>query len=184
VRRAYTEGYLRKSIVAHPITRVNTKDNTPAIIHTEIVEGDSLKIEVTAKGGGSENMCAAKMLIPSDGIEGIKKFVLDTVKAGGGKPCPPIIVGVGVGGNFEKCALLSKEALLRSIDDESPDEVARELEASLLKEINDTGIGPMGLGGRMTCLGVKVNFYPCHIASMPCAVSIQCHASRHKSTVI
>ena len=181
VRRAYTEGYLRKSIVKHPLDRVNTGDNTPAIIHTEIVNGDLFKIEVTAKGGGSENMCSVKMLIPSDGIEGVKKFVLDTVTNGGGKPCPPIIVGVGIGGNFEKCALLSKEALLRDISDESEDEISRGLERELLTLINDTGIGPMGLGGRVTCLAVKVNTYPCHIASLPVAVSIQCHAARHKS---
>ena len=181
VRLAYTEGYLRKSIVRHPLDRVNTGDNTPAVIHTEIVSGDTFRIDVTAKGGGSENMCSAKMLIPADGVEGVKKFVLDTVTAGGGKPCPPIIVGVGIGGNFEKCVLLSKEALLRDLSDESEDELSRELERELFSLINDTGIGPMGLGGRATCLSVKVNTYPCHIASLPVAVSIQCHAARHKS---
>ena len=184
VRRAYTDGYLRKSMVTHPLNRINTKDNTPAIIHIKSVAGDTLKIDVAPKGGGSENMCAVKMLIPADGIEGVKRFVLETVTLGGGKPCPPIIVGVGIGGSFEKCALLSKEALLRELDDESEDEISRELERELLKSINDTGIGPMGLGGTSTCLAVKVNTYPCHIASLPCAVSIQCHAARHKSATL
>lgn len=184
VRRAYTEGYLRKSVVRHPLDRVNTKDNTPAIVHIKMVPGDLFKIEVAPKGGGSENMSAIKMLIPSDGIEGVKKFIVDTVAAAGGKPCPPLIVGVGIGGTFEKCALMAKEALFREIDDESPDPIARALEVELCDLINDTGIGPMGFGGRKTCLAVKVNTYPCHITSLPVAVNIQCHAARHKSCVI
>ena len=181
VRRAYTEGYLRKSVVRHPLDRVNTKDNTPAVVHIKMVPGDEFKIDVAPKGGGSENMSSVRMMIPADGREGVKKFVLDTVLDAGGKPCPPIIVGVGIGGSFEQCALIAKEALLREIDDESPDPIARELERELLSEINALGIGPMGLGGTQTCLAVKVNVRPCHIASMPVAINIQCHAARHKS---
>lgn len=184
VRQAYTEGYLRKSVVAHPLKRVNTKDNTPAIVHINMVPGDIFKIDVAPKGAGSENMSVVKMLVPADGIEGVKKLVLDTVFSAGGKPCPPIVVGVGIGGNFEKCALLAKEALLREIDDTSSDEIACQLEKDLYKEINKMGIGPMGFGGTITCLAVKVNVYPCHIASLPVAVNIQCHASRHKSCLI
>lgn len=181
VKKAYTEGYLRKSVVAHPLNRVNTKTNEPAIVHIKMVPGDVFKITVAPKGGGSENMSLVKMLIPADGIEGIKKLVLDTVFNAGGKPCPPIIVGLGIGGDLEKSALLAKEALMREIDDESSDPYARKLEEELLKEINDLGIGPMGFGGKTTCLAVKVNTYPCHIASLPVAINIQCHASRHKS---
>lgn len=181
VRQAYTGGYLRKSIVRHPLDRVNTKDNTPAIVHIKIVKGDVFKIDVAPKGGGSENMSTVKMLIPADGIEGVKKLVLDTIVSAGGKPCPPIIVGVGIGGNFEKCALLAKEALLRDIDDQSDDPICRDLEVELKNMINSTGIGAMGFGGTETCLAVKVNAYPCHIASLPVAVNVQCHASRHKS---
>ncbi len=181
VRRAYTEGYLRKSIVRHPLDRVNTKDNTPAIVHIKLVPGDIFKIDVAPKGGGSENMSTVKMLIPADGEEGVKKLVLETVVNAGGKPCPPIIVGVGIGGNFEKCALLAKEALLRDIDDKSDDPICRKLEEELKSLINDSGIGAMGFGGTQTCLAVKVNAYPCHIASLPVAVNIQCHAARHKS---
>ena len=184
VRRAYTEGYLRKSVVRHPLDRVNTKDNTPAIVHIKMEPGDVFKIDVAPKGGGSENMSAIKMMIPADGVEGIKKFVVDTVFGAGGKPCPPLVVGVGIGGNFEKCALMAKEAVLREIDDESDDPIARELERELLKLINDTGVGPMGFGGRVTCLAVKVNVHPCHIVSMPVAINIQCHAARHKSFVL
>ena len=172
---------MRKSVVAHPLVRVNTKDNTPAIVHVKMVPGDKVKIHVAPKGGGSENMSLVKMLIPADGIEGIKKVVLDVVEKGGGKPCPPIIVGVGIGGNLEKSALLAKEALFREIDDHSEDEACNKLEQELLEEINKLGVGPMGFGGRVTCLAVKVNAYPCHIASLPVAVNIQCHAARHKS---
>lgn len=181
VRQAYTGGYLRKSIVRHPLDRVNTKDNTPAIVHIKMVKGDVFKIDVAPKGGGSENMSTVKMLIPADGIEGVKKLVLDTIVSAGGKPCPPIIVGVGIGGNFEKCALLAKEALLRDVDDQSDDPICRDLEVELKNMINSTGIGAMGFGGTETCLAVKVNAYPCHIASLPVAVNVQCHASRHKS---
>ena len=184
VRRAYTEGYLRKSVVRHPLDRVNTKDNTPAIIHIKMVPGDVFKIDVAPKGGGSENMSTVKMLIPADGIEGIKKLVVDTVFHAGGKPCPPIVVGVGVGGNFEKSALLAKEALLREIDDESADPIANQLEKDLLELINNTGVGPMGFGGTRTCLAVKVNVHPCHIASLPVAINIQCHSARHKSCTL
>lgn len=181
VRQAYTEGYLRKSVVRHPLDRVNTKDNTPAIVHVRIVPGDIFRIDVAPKGGGSENMSVVKMLIPADGVEGIKKLVLDTVFNAGGKPCPPIIVGLGIGGNFEKCAMMAKEALFREIDDKSTDPIAQKLEEELLEEINKLGVGPMGFGGTVTCLAVKVNTYPCHIASLPVAINIQCHAARHKS---
>ena len=181
VRQAYTEGYLRKSVVRHPLDRVNTKDNTPAVVHIKLVPGDSFRIDVAPKGGGSENMSVVKMLIPADGVEGIKKLVLDTVFHAGGKPCPPVIVGLGIGGNFEKCAMMAKEALFREIDDKSPDPIARKLEEELLEEINKLGVGPMGFGGTKTCLAVKVNTYPCHIASLPVAVNIQCHAARHKT---
>ena len=184
VRRAYTDGYLRKSVVRHPLDRVNTKDNTPAIVHIKLVPGDTFKIDVAPKGGGSENMSLVKMLIPADGIEGIKKLVVDTVFNAGGKPCPPLVVGVGIGGNFEKCALLAKEALIREIDDESADPIANQLEKDLLTLINNTGVGAMGFGGTQTCLAVKVNVHPCHIASLPVAINIQCHAARHKSCTL
>ena len=184
VHLAYTEGYLRKSVVSHPLNRVNTKDNTPAITHIKIVPGDKVKITVAPKGGGSENMSLVKMLIPADGVEGIKKLVLDTVFNAGGKPCPPIIVGLGIGGDLEKSALLAKEALMRPIDDHSDDEYARKLEDELLVLINNLGVGPMGFGGNVTCLAVKVNCYPCHIASLPVAINIQCHVSRHAKGVI
>ena len=181
VANAYTKGYLRKSVVKHPLDRVNTKNNTPAITHIKLVPGDKVKIHVAPKGGGSENMSLVKMLIPADGVEGIKKLVLDTVFNGGGKPCPPIIVGLGIGGNLEKSALLAKEALMREIDDVNDDPILANLEKELLEEINKLGVGPMGFGGKVTCLAVKINAYPCHIASLPVAINIQCHASRHKS---
>ncbi len=184
VRIAYRVGYLRKSVVRHPLDRVNTKDNTPAIVHIKVVPGDIFKIDVAPKGGGSENMSLVKMLIPADGVEGIKKLVLDTVFNAGGKPCPPVIVGLGIGGNFEKCALMAKEALLREIDDVSDDPIVAKLEAELLEEINKCGVGPMGFGGTKTCLAVKINTYPCHIASLPVAINIQCHAARHKSCTL
>lgn len=185
VRRGYEKGYLRKSIVKHPVDRINTKDNTPAVIHTKLVSGsDKLKIVVAPKGGGSENMSLVKMLKPSDGIEGIKKLVIDTVISAGGNPCPPIIVGIGLGGSFEKAALLAKEALLRDIDDKSTNPVDKKLEDELLELINKTGVGPMGLGGKNTALAVKVNSYPCHIASLPVAININCHSARHKESVL
>lgn len=178
VSKAYTEGYLRKS-VADPISRINTKDNTPAIIHVKLVPGDKLILKLAPKGAGSENMSSVKMLTPADGIEGIKKHVLNQVFNAGGKPCPPIIVGIGIGGNLEKSALLAKEALLRDLEDVNPDPVLRDLEESLLKEINDLGVGPMGFGGNTTALAVKIGKYPTHIAALPIAVNIQCHAARH-----
>lgn len=184
VRLAYTHSYLRKSVVKHPLDRVNTKDNTPAIIHTQFVLGDHIKISLAPKGGGSENMSVVKILTPAQGYDGIKKFVLDTIFNAKGKPCPPIIVGLGIGGNLEKSALLAKEALFRPIDDESSDPIAAKLERELLEEINRLGIGPMGFGGTQTALAVKVNTYPCHIASLPVAVNIQCHAARHKSIIL
>lgn len=180
VRRGYQEGYLRKSIVAHPWQRVNTGDNTPPVIHTRIVPGDRLKIIVAPKGGGSENMSALKMLKPADGLEGVKKFVIETVKAAGPNPCPPIVVGVGVGGTFEKAALLAKEALLRPLNQPHPDPDVAAVERDLLAEINSLGIGPQGLGGLITALAVHMEIFPCHIASLPVAVNINCHAARHK----
>lgn len=184
VHIGYTEGYLRKSVVKSPLNRINTKDNTPAIIHVKFVVGDTLKITVCPKGAGSENMSKVKMLVPADGVAGIKKFVTDTILEAGGRACPPLVVGIGIGGNLEKSALLAKEALTRDIDDESPDEDARKLEQELLKQINELNVGPMGLGGKTTALAVKINTYPCHIASLPVAVNIQCHASRHKVVVL
>ena len=184
VSEGYTEGYLRKSVVKSPLNRINTKDNTPAIIHIKHTLGDTLKITVCPKGAGSENMSRVKMLTPAEGIKGIKDFVLTTIKEAGGRPCPPLIVGVGIGGDLEKCALLAKESLLRPIDDESRDLDANKLEKELFEEINQLNIGPMGLGGKTTALAVKVNLYPCHIASLPVAVNIQCHASRHKVVVL
>lgn len=184
VRIAYRDGYLRKSVVRHPLDRVNTKDNTPAIVHIKVVPGDIFKIDVAPKGGGSENMSLVKMLIPADGVEGIKKLVLDAVFNAGGKPCPPVIVGLGIGGNFEKCALMAKEALLREIDDVSSDPIVAKLEKEIEEEINKCGVGPMGFGGTKTCLAVKINTYPCHIASLPVAINIQCHAARHKSCTL
>lgn len=179
VRRGYEKGYLRKSVVRDPIDRVNTKDNTPAVIHYNIVEGDKLKITVAPKGFGSENMSALKMLKPAEGIEGVKRFVIDTVDNAGPNPCPPIIVGVGIGGTMEKAAFLAKKALLRPIDQRSDVEYVRELENQLLTEINKLGIGPSGLGGRTTALAVNVEVYPTHIAGLPVAVNINCHATRH-----
>ena len=183
VRRAYINGYLRKSVVKHPLDRVNTKDNTPAIVHVKLVKGDKVKIDVAPKGGGSENMSLVKILIPADGVEGIKKLVLDTVFKGGGKPCPPIIVGLGIGGNLEQSALLAKKALLREVDDVNEDPILAKLESELKEKINALGVGPMGFGGTQTCLAVKALAYPCHIASLPLAINIQCHAARHKSYI-
>lgn len=181
VRRGYAKGYLRKSIVRHPLDRVNTGDNTPAVIHAEIVPGDALKITIAPKGGGSENMSAAKMLKPSDGAEGVKRFVVETVRGAGSNPCPPIIVGVGLGGTLEKAALLSKKAVLRRLGEPSTNIIDAGLESELLEMINRTGIGPSGLGGLVTALAVHIESHPCHIASLPVAVTIQCHAARHVS---
>jgi fumarate hydratase subunit alpha len=184
VREGYQEGYLRKSIVSHPFNRVNTKDNTPAIIHTKIVDGNQLKLKIASKGGGSENMSKVAMLTPADGIEGVKKLVLDTIFHAGGKPCPPIIVGIGIGGNLEKSALLAKEALFRDLDDSNSDETIKSLENELYDEINKLGVGPMGVGGNTTCLAVKINYYPMHIASLPVGINIQCHSSRHTEVIL
>lgn len=185
VAKGYKEGYLRKSIIRHPLDRVNTKDNTPAVIHTKLIpNSDKVKIIVAPKGGGSENMSSLKMFKPSDGVEGIKEFVLETVKNAGGNPCPPIVVGVGIGGNFERCAELAKEALLREIDDVNKDVLARELEIELLEMINNSNVGPQGLGGKTTALAVKVETQACHFASLPVAVNLNCHAARHKEVTL
>ena len=183
VRQGYRDGYLRKSI-CHPFTRANTGDNTPAIIHTEVVPGDKVKIIVAPKGGGSENMSRVTMLTPSDGVEGIKRFVVQRVKESGSNPCPPTIVGVGIGGTFEQVALLAKKSLLRSLGSRNPDPELDQLESEILTAINKLGIGPQGLGGRTTSLAVHILMMPCHIASFPLAVNIQCHAHRHKETII
>ena len=178
VRQGYEKGYLRKSVVQSPLSRCNTGDNTPPVIHTEVVPGSKLKITVAAKGAGSENMSRLKMMAPGDGVEGVKSFVRETVERAGASACPPVVVGLGLGGSFEQCALIAKKALLRSLTDSSADPAAAKLEAELLDLINSTGIGPMGVGGRVTALAVKVEAVPCHIASMPVAVNIQCHAAR------
>jgi fumarate hydratase subunit alpha len=183
VRRAYRKGYLRKSC-CDPFSRKNTGDNTPAILHTKIVPGDQIRVTVLPKGGGSENYGEVRMLVPSDGREGVKAFVLDMVKKGGPNPCPPIIVGVGVGGNFETSALLSKEALMVPLGERNPDPAIGALELELLDEINRTGIGPQGYGGTVTVLDVHVKMMPCHIASLPAAVNIQCHAHRIRKATL
>ncbi len=185
VRKAYSEGFYRKSIVADPVfDRKNTGDNTPCILHFEMVEGEDVKITAAPKGGGSENMSAVRMFKPAEGLDGIKAFVLETVEKAGGNPCPPIIVGIGIGGTFEKCAMLSKKALLRKLGVRNSDPRYASLEVELLGEINKTGIGPMGLGGRVTALEVNIEHYPCHIASMPVAINIQCNSARHKEIVL
>lgn len=182
IRKAYINNYFRKSVCKSPLERINTLDNTPAIFHTKIVMGDKIKIRLACKGAGSENMSAIKMANPQEGITGIKEFVLDVIKKAGGKPCPPYIVGVGIGGDFEKCALLSKEALFEKLPNSNEKE--RELENLLFEEINKLGIGAMGFGGTQTCMRVRVKTYPCHIASMPISVNIDCHASRHIEKII
>jgi len=185
VRQGYKEGYLRKSIVDDPvIDRINTKDNTPAVIYTDIVPGDKIKITFAPKGGGSENMSTVKMMKAADGIEGVKDFVVEFVKNAGGNPCPPTIVGVGLGGTFEKVAQIAKKALLRPMGSRSPNPKFAEVEKELLERINKTGVGPMGLGGRVTAMDVHIETYPCHIATMPVAINIQCHCCRHKEAII
>ena len=184
VRQGYVEGYLRKSVVRDPLDRVNTGDNTPAMIYYDIVPGDKIKITVAPKGFGSENMSQIKMLRPSDGIEGVKAFVLKAVEEAGPNPCPPIIVGVGIGGTFDKAALLAKKALLRETGTPSADPLYAKLEEELLEKINALGIGPQGFGGKTTALAVAVEHYPTHIAGLPVAVNINCHVARHKTEVI
>ena len=184
VSLGYTEGYLRKSIVEDPLFRKNTEDNTPAVIHYSFSKGDKITITIVPKGFGSENMSAIKMFAPSAGVEGIKEFVLETVDKAGSNPCPPIIVGVGIGGDFESCAMLSKKALAREAGSKNPNEFYSKLEDELLSLINKTGIGPQGFGGTTTALSVNVETAPTHIAAMPCAVNISCHASRHLTKVI
>ena len=184
VRRGYKNGYLRKSIVKNPLDRVNTGDNTPAVIHTNIVPGDKLKITFLAKGGGCENMSRTAMLTPAQGRDGVIDFVVNTVKSAGANPCPPIIVGVGLGGTFEYATLLSKKAILRPVGSHNKDSNTANLEDELLEEINKLGIGPQGFGGKVTALAVHVETYPCHIATLPVAVNIECHSHRHKTIVI
>ncbi len=183
VRQGYEEGYLRKSVVS-PINRVNTKDNTPAVIHYDMVKGDKIKIEFAAKGFGSENMSKMKMLKPSDGLEGIKKFIIDTVSEAGPNPCPPMVIGVGIGGTVDKCAQIAKKALFRELGEFNKDENIAKLESELLTAINKLGIGPQGLGGTTTALGLNIETFPTHIAGLPVVVNINCHASRHKKVVI
>lgn len=184
VRQGYTEGYLRKSVVKDPLIRENTGDNTPAVIHYEIVSGDKVKITVAPKGFGSENMSRVFMLKPADGMEGVKKAVLTAVKDAGPNACPPMVVGVGIGGTFEKCALLAKKALTRPVTQRSDIPYVRELEQELLEEINSSGIGPGGLGGSITAFAVNINTYPTHIAGLPVAVNICCHVNRHAVRVL
>jgi fumarate hydratase subunit alpha len=183
VRQGYGEGYLRKSL-CHPLTRANTGDNTPAVIHTEIVGGDGLKLTVVPKGGGSENMSRVHMLKPAEGWAGVKEKVVATVREAGPNPCPPIIVGVGIGGTFERAAYLSKKSLIRELGLPHADPELAKLERELLLAVNDLGIGPQGLGGRITALAVNLLMQPCHIASLPVAVNIQCHASRHQEVIL
>lgn len=184
VRRGYVEGYLRKSVVKDPIYRENTKDNTPAVIHFNIVSGDKVDITVAPKGFGSENMSRVFMLKPADGIEGVKEAILTAVKDAGPNACPPMVVGVGIGGTFEKCAYLAKKALTRDLNEESPVEYVRDLEKEMLEKINKLGIGPGGLGGTQTALAINIETYPTHIAGLPVAVNICCHVNRHSHRVI
>ncbi|MBQ7522178.1 MAG: fumarate hydratase [Clostridia bacterium] len=185
VRQAYCDGYLRKSVVSDPVfDRINTKDNTPAVIHTDIVAGDTIKFTVGGKGFGSENMSAIKMLTPSYGEQGVIDFILETVEKAGPNPCPPMVVGVGIGGTFEQCALLAKKATFRPINTSNPDSRYAQMENHLLQEINKMGFGPAGLGGNTTALGVNIETYPTHIAGMPVAVNICCHCARHKTAII
>ncbi len=184
VRRGYSEGYLRKAIVLDPVERRNTGDNTPAVIHMELVPGEKMKIVFAPKGGGSENMSEIRMMAPAAGVEGIRDFVVDRVLRSGANSCPPVIVGVGIGGTFEKCALIAKKALLRPVGSRHPHPFYAALEEELLEKINRSGIGPQGFGGRCTALAVHIEVFPCHIASFPVAVNMQCHVARHKETVL
>lgn len=184
VRQGYEEGFLRKSVVGDPLNRVNTKDNTPAIVNYEVVPGDKLTLMVAAKGFGSENMSRLKMLKPSEGLQGVKDFVLETVELAGPNPCPPIVVGVGVGGTFEKVSLLAKKALMRDLDKYNENPFYADLEKELLEEVNALGIGPQGFGGKTTALKVNIEYFPTHIAGLPVAVNINCHATRHKEVTL
>lgn len=184
VRRGYTEGYLRKSVVRDPLDRVNTGDNTPAMVYTELVPGEQVKITVAPKGFGSENMSRIAMLKPSDGLDGVRDFVLQVVEDAGPNPCPPIVVGVGLGGSFDKAALLAKQALMRPLDQRSQSPFYAGLEEELLEKINQKGIGPQGFGGKTTALAVNIETMPTHIAGLPCAVNINCHVTRHKTEVL
>lgn len=184
VHDGYVDGFLRKSVVGDPIERVNTKDNTPAVIHYDIVEGDQIEITLATKGFGSENMSRVFMLKPADGIEGVKEAILTAVRDSGPNACPPMVIGVGIGGTFEKCALMSKHALTRDLNEESPVSYVRDLEKEMLEKINSLGIGPGGLGGRITALAINIETYPTHIASLPVAVNICCHVNRHSHRII
>ena len=184
VRRGYDKGYLRKSVVRDPVRRGNTGDNTPAMIYTEIVPGDQVKITVGPKGFGSENMSMIRMFKPSAGLQGIKDFILEVVETAGPNPCPPMVVGVGIGGTFDKCALLAKKALMRPLDTQNPDPFYADLEKEMLEKVNKLGIGPQGFGGKTTAIGLNIETMPTHIAGMPCAVNINCHVTRHKTEVI
>lgn len=184
IRQGYTEGYLRKSVVGDPIERVNTKDNTPGVIHYELVSGDKVELTVAPKGFGSENMSRVCMLKPADGIEGVKEAILETVRLAGPNACPPVVVGVGIGGTFEKCALLAKKALIRELGSHNPIPYVKDLEEEMLKKINAIGIGPGGLGGDTTALGINIETYPTHIAGLPVAINMCCHVNRHKTRII
>ena len=184
VRQGYAEGFLRKSVVKDPIHRVNTNDNTPALIYYNMVPGDKVKITVAPKGFGSENMSRIAMLKPSDGLEGVKNFVLETVRMAGPNPCPPIVIGIGIGGSFDKAAYLAKKALIRPVNENNTDEFYGNLEKELLEEVNKIGIGPQGFGGKTTALALNIETYPTHIAGLPVAVNINCHATRHKERVL
>ena len=184
VRRGYDKGYLRKSVVKDPVRRGNTGDNTPAMIYTEIVPGENVKITLGPKGFGSENMSAVRMFKPSAGLQGIKDFIIETVEAAGPNPCPPIVIGVGIGGTFDKAALLAKKAIMRPLDTHHPDPYYAELEDEMLEKVNQLGIGPQGFGGKTTAIGLNIETLPTHIAGMPCAININCHVTRHKTEVI
>ena len=184
VRQGYEEGYLRKSVVKDPIDRINTNDNTPAVVYYDIVVGDKIKITVAPKGFGSENMSRIAMLKPADGIEGVKNFIIETVKIAGPNPCPPMVIGVGIGGTFDKAAYLSKKALLRPINISNKEKFYEDLEIELLEKINKLGIGPQGFGGKTTAIGINIEKYPTHIAGLPVAVNISCHVTRHKNTIL
>ena len=184
VRRGYDKGYLRKSVVKDPVRRGNTGDNTPAMIYTEIVPGENVKITLGPKGFGSENMSAVRMFKPSAGLQGIKDFIIETVKTAGPNPCPPIVIGVGIGGTFDKAALLAKKAIMRPLDTSHPDPYYADLEKEMLEKVNELGIGPQGFGGKTTAIGLNIETLPTHIAGMPCAININCHVTRHKTEVL